>query len=792
MPRKRRVAVIAVSLSLALGAVLAWFLWLPSLIRGQIEEAARRRGLTASVGGVQIGLFGVDLTAVELEAGRGALRVEIGRVEVDASVAALAISGSGAVEAVEVRDVRVGVQLDSPQLSRVLRRLRGDATGGGSTDRSGRRAAARNVEIVLRDRRGALFRSRGGEIALSSNGRLRVTTGSVELGAGEPDGAQVDQLAARLERGSDGWKIAEASASGVDIRYRDRAEGEQSPLWERIRGHVRRVSDDPSTGTGGASSGGAPLIDRVRRAIGPRLARGAVLRLDALSVRTGSGTAGRTVLRDLDAEIRSLEGGRFDLRGAGHPGGGGRLGWRLVVDPDELRAEGNVDFQRVPFVLLVPVLPRLPWYRPEEARVSGELEIRGRGATRVHMAGDVRIDDLGFSSRRFAPNPVRAISMSFSGEADWDPTSRRLDVRRAEFGVGDARAHLSGSFEWPEDHYLVDVRATLPPTDCNVALGAVPADLLSELTALTFDGEIGGSVRARIDSRDLDATVFDVQVADGCVFQTVPAIADVRRFEAPFSHRVVEPDGSIFEMETGPGTANWTELRDISPHLVQAVVAHEDGAFFAHRGFHVPSIRLALVRNLAAGRYAHGASTITMQLVKNVFLHREKTLARKVQEVLLTWWIESVMPKERILELYLNVIEYGPSVYGIRAAAEHYFGRTPAELGPAESAYLACILPSPKLFHEHWVAGELPERFRGRVERFLRTLGSRGRYDRPSMEQGLEELRPLRFARPGQRLEPTPLRGRAAPLPVGEAVEEQWEEAIGPDDPGAEEEGWQE
>jgi membrane peptidoglycan carboxypeptidase len=155
-----------------------------------------------------------------------------------------------------------------------------------------------------------------------------------------------------------------------------------------------------------------------------------------------------------------------------------------------------------------------------------------------------------------------------------------------------------------------------------------------------------------------------------------------------------------------------------------------------------------------------------MQLVKNVFLRREKTLARKVQEVLLTWWVESTLTKEQILELYLNVIEYGPGVYGIRNAAGHYFGRSPAELSVAEAAYLAMILPNPPRFHEHFEAGSLPPSFRRRTERFATLLHERGRIDADGLAQALEELGAFRFAIDGARVGPDVLRGTAATLPI--------------------------
>lgn len=515
---------------------------------------------------------------------------------------------------------------------------------------------------------------------------------------------------------------------------------------EAVPGH-RAADAESDSEPGDEPAGLAALIDLIR----PRLAVGALIRLEGISV-VASGDRDRRVLRELEAELEVLPGGRYRLEGSGRPGRGGRLGWNLTVDPGALRAEGDLDFQRLPFVLLVPFLPRLPWHEAEDTRVSGELSIHGEGASRIHLEGQVSIDDLALSSPRIAPNPVERIALSIQGSADWVPLDRRLEIESAELGLGQARVNLTGALEWPADHYRVDVRATLPPTDCDLAVGAIPADLLAELSGFTFTGRIGGQLLLRVDSRDLGATRLRVHVANGCIFDTAPAIADVRRFEAPFIHRVVEPDGGAFEMETGPGTLEWTPITRISPYFIQAVLGHEDAGFYQHSGFSVSSIERALVRNLEAGRYVYGASTITMQLVKNVFLHREKTLARKVQEVLLTWWIESIMEKDQILELYLNVIEYGPRVYGIRAAAMHYFGRIPAELGPAESAYLATILPNPKAFHEHWEEGMIPERHRRRVERFVNTLEARDRFSQSDASSARADLPELRFHRPGDPL----------------------------------------
>jgi len=776
-------------------AAVAWWIWVPSVLRDRVEGSAARRGLQVTIGAIELGLGDVVLEGLELHDDHGVLSVRGAHASSDAGLLDLVLGGAGAVRELAVRDVQVRVDLESPRVREVFERLSGpESDEPSSASGAGRALRVQDLSLEIVDRNGALVRVRDAQASMDLQGIVRAEAGPIEIASGDEDGVRAERVTARLARGAGGLEIAAVSAEGVAIRYADHEGGEASPLWARIRRHARRLGGSE----GGAAAGNSPpndeggelgaLVASARAMLGPRLADGALFQIEDVSVTAVTTRGPRMVLRDLEAEVRALDAGRFQLSGSGRPGRGGRMGWRLVVSPDELRAEGRLDFQRLPFVLVAPFLPDLPWHRPEDARLSGELSIEGRGATRVHLDGELSIDELALSSPRIAPQPVRRISLGLAGQADWNPVTRRLDLLAATISAGEARVALAGSLEWPEDHYLIDVRATLPPTACDGALAAIPADLLAELGAFSFSGQIGGRVAAHVDSRDLDATTLSIDIADGCRFETAPGLADVRRFEGPFRHRVEEPEGPPFEMETGPGTANWVPIRDVSPFFVHAVLGHEDGGFFRHRGFSTGSIEQALVRNLRTGRYAYGASTITMQLVKNVFLHREKTLARKVQEVLLTWWVESVMTKERILELYLNVIEYGPGVYGIRNAAEHYFGCTPQDLDPAQSAYLASILPNPKAYHSYWVEDAVPERFRRRVARFIETLGARSRFDAEAVAYGLERLAALDFHHPGEARPGEPAhRGRAAPLPFGEALDRQWEEAVGPDDPSFEE-----
>ena len=149
-----------------------------------------------------------------------------------------------------------------------------------------------------------------------------------------------------------------------------------------------------------------------------------------------------------------------------------------------------------------------------------------------------------------------------------------------------------------------------------------------------------------------------------------------------------------------PFTLRWTwvPLTRISPHLRKAVLTAEDAAFYQHHGFDWDGMKDAFTRNWDQGKLRRGGSTLTQQLAKNLYISPEKNLFRKAHEAMLVWEIERRLPKKRILELYLNVVEWGQGVYGAEAAARHHFGKSAGDLRPAEAALLAAMLPSPRRF----------------------------------------------------------------------------------------------
>ena len=146
-------------------------------------------------------------------------------------------------------------------------------------------------------------------------------------------------------------------------------------------------------------------------------------------------------------------------------------------------------------------------------------------------------------------------------------------------------------------------------------------------------------------------------------------------------------------------TQTWVPLSNISPYLVKAVLIAEDDKFWSHEGFDFEAMQKALERDIKAKRFKFGGSTISQQLARNLYLSTAKNPLRKMREAIITWRMEKVLSKKRILELYLNVVEWGEGIFGVEAASRHYYGKPSSELTPQEAARLAAVLPNPRRYN---------------------------------------------------------------------------------------------
>lgn len=200
--------------------------------------------------------------------------------------------------------------------------------------------------------------------------------------------------------------------------------------------------------------------------------------------------------------------------------------------------------------------------------------------------------------------------------------------------------------------------------------------------------------------------------------------------------------------------SSWVGIGDVSKVAVGAILVSEDWAFYQHKGYDPNQIKAALKEDWEEGRFARGASTITQQVVRNVFLDKDKNLWRKLKELVLSVEIEEVVGKRKILETYLNVAEWGEDIFGIRAAARHYFGKEPSELTAREGAFLAMLLPSPKRYSQSYRAKRLTDYARETMNSILAKM-TQARYITEE-QRAVEASAPLPFERAESEKVPIP------------------------------------
>ncbi len=227
---------------------------------------------------------------------------------------------------------------------------------------------------------------------------------------------------------------------------------------------------------------------------------------------------------------------------------------------------------------------------------------------------------------------------------------------------------------------------------------AMPVGLFPGLDGIQVEGHIQYDLNFALELKRPDKLLFSSKMDDKDLQVVKWGEANIGMLNTPFTYTAYEDGKPMREIVVGPQNPNFTPLDQISRYMQISLINTEDPFFFKHKGFEEKAFKLSIVTNIKEKGFKRGASTISMQLVKNVFLNRNKTVVRKLEEILLVWLMErsQQVSKKRMYEVYLNVIEWGNNVYGITEAARYYFGKTPAQLGLGESIFLSSIVPRPK------------------------------------------------------------------------------------------------
>lgn len=226
------------------------------------------------------------------------------------------------------------------------------------------------------------------------------------------------------------------------------------------------------------------------------------------------------------------------------------------------------------------------------------------------------------------------------------------------------------------------------------------------------------------------STVTLILVVLAAVVLTLP---DVHQLEKCFTT-------SMFKVYLCPQSDNYVRLQNISPYVLHAVIAAEDGAFYSHKGFDWNELKASFQTNLRSGGFRRGGSTLTQQLAKNAFLTQDKSLLRKIKEAYLANAIEHEFKKDFILEKYLNVVEFGPDIYGVKAAANHYFQKSPSALHPLEAAFLAFLLPNPKEYSKSFRNGQLTKFAHKMITIILKRMVAFGKLTPPAYQTAMASI----------------------------------------------------
>lgn len=407
-------------------------------------------------------------------------------------------------------------------------------------------------------------------------------------------------------------------------------------------------------------------------------------------------------LGGLAAAVRRVEVEGLTVAGTPLPPLAGEVWPARRLEGDGVRVEGDEVTARVPTA----------W---------GPVEVVARPAE-GGLDLTARAEAVVVRSERLGPAPVPLPTVRFEGRWDGERAVGRLAV-----GGVDAAVEARGGPDAGEAVVTLD--------------GVAVADVYALLDAVV--PEAG---RARIEG-ELDATLRATW--PGGELEVVPRLAGLRvdgvlppGFDGgPFRYLARGAEGAARLRASGEGTEGWLPLAEAGEWLPAAIIAAEDARFRAHPGYDLEGMLAAAADNEARGEVWRGGSTLTQQLAKNLFLDPSRTYARKLRELLYAVEMEEDLGKARILELYLNVVEWGPGLWGARAAADAYFLKQPRGLLPEEAAWLASILPRPR---SAWAEEYLADRpSRRRVDSILANM--------PGLDEAARaaaRARPIRFVPP--------------------------------------------
>lgn len=342
-----------------------------------------------------------------------------------------------------------------------------------------------------------------------------------------------------------------------------------------------------------------------------------------------------------------------------------------------------------------------------------------------HVEGEVSLANFSFEFWRIADREIKDLQAKAIFDASIDRKNHRLvlSLPRIEVGESQFSATLDLTRK-PKKLPRFTAKLSMPRQDCGAAARSIPRGLIPNLSTLELAGEMEFDMTLDLDlANPRDLTLRVTGDMAGCSARSLGPGIDPAELRGDYVHIPREPKRGVLEhIRVGPGTPEWVPMQRIPPIVLAAAWITEDRKYSEHGGVRWDLVQTALKMDLDHGRFIYGGSTITQQLVKNLYLTRDKNLARKLEEMIIAWHMERVLTKDEILTLYVNCIEYGPDIYGIRAAARAYFDKRVDDLDPLEAAFIMGLKPYPKAGYNQFLKGKFDEWWVRRVSYVLRLI----------------------------------------------------------------------
>jgi hypothetical protein len=275
-----------------------------------------------------------------------------------------------------------------------------------------------------------------------------------------------------------------------------------------------------------------------------------------------------------------------------------------------------------------------------------------------------------------------------------------------------------------EKDKVYELKLKIPKMKAQDFITSLPAGLFHHFEGMEAQGNFSYALNFEYNNHKPKDIIFTSKLQPEGIKITKYGEADLNKINGEFVYRAIDNGVMQRPIIVGSGNGNYTPLPLMSPYLKKCVLTSEDPSFMTHRGFINEAFKESIIKNIRTKKFTRGASTISMQLVKNVFLTREKTLSRKLEEILLVYILENnrISSKDRMLEVYFNVIEWGPNVYGIAEASQFYFQKKPWDLNVNQCLFLATIIPNPKGFMAKFDANNKLKPGAKQTEKFLTNL----------------------------------------------------------------------